>query len=489
MEINDPSDEIAESAPSSRICTEEIASPVATTIIDLNDDCLREICDYLNLAELCIFADVCRRFKQNAQAKFRSLKTKDVTKEVWIDLPDIAKYRMLRNFGGSITSLIGVALKRNNEYLVLMIIRHCGEALKSLTLHNFRINAYLGERLLSLIARLEKFGIIECHCQPSFCEQLPFHSANLRELEFKFEYYSQCSNVFVLGGLPQTFPKLESFSMVDLENRDLKAFLIKNQQLKTINLESANGNEDNFGLIVEHLSTLENLGIVVSKRWNIENHGHLRRMRALKNLVMKSHRSTNVDSILNKMATEKVPIENLELIKCPGNKGLLMAIPKFEKIKVLRLMDVENITLMDVVKLCNRFEHLTELWYRTETPFPMADILTLIRSGKKLQKLHLHKKKWDLAIDTDAYMNIVDIIKMRRNEHNHLELILMGKYNTVSVENGIMSANKNWLSLELKTDWEEIDFGFPSHDDYDFEFNFELDFLTSFASRTRRRRL
>lgn len=488
MEINDPSDGIAESAPATRFCTEEIASPIATTIVDLNDDCLREICDYLNLTELCIFADVCSRFKQNAQAKFRSLKTKDVSKEVWIDMPDIAKYRMLRNFGASITSLIAVALKRNNEYLVLMIIRHCGEALKALTLHSFRINAYLGERLLSLIARLEKFGIIECHCQPSFCERLPFHSSNLRELEFKFEYYSQCSNVFVLGGLPQTFPKLESFSMVDLENRDLKAFLIKNRQLKTINLESANGNEDNFSLIAEHLPTLENLGIVVSKRWNIENHGNLRRMSALKSLVMKSHRSTNVDSILTKMSAEKVPIENLELIKCPGNKGLLMVIPKFEKIKVLRLMDVEYVKVPDVVKLCNRLEDLTELLFRTDTSLPIPDILTLIRSGKKLQKLHLQKKNWDLAIDTDTYMKIVDIIKMRRNAHKHLELVLMGKHNTINVSKGIMFANRNCLSLELKTDWEEIDFGFPVHDDIEFEFNFELDFLTSFA-RTRRRRL
>lgn len=468
-------------------CNEEIAPELS--LLDLNDDCLREICDYLDLTDLCTVADVCERFKQAAQAKFRSLKVKDVKKDVWVDLPDIAKYRLLRNFGPSITSLVAVALKKNNEYLVLMIIRYCGEALKALTLHSFRINAYLGERLLSLIARLEKFGIIECHCQPSFCERLPANSMNLRELEFKFEYYSQYSNVFVLGGLPQTFPKLETFSIVDLENRDLKAFLIKNRQLKTINLESANGNEDHFSLIAEHLPNIENLGMVVAKRWNMDNHSNIRKMSALKSLLLKSHRSADVNGILKKMATANVPIETLELIKCPSNE-LLKLIPGFQKLKVLRLVDVENLKLPDVLKMCKTLDDLTELQYRTDTTCSIPDLLTLIRSVRKLQKLNFQKKNGKLSVDADMFMKIVNIVKTRGNEADSLplEIVFMGKMYSIDVTKEMMKAHKHLLTIEIKA-WEDIDFGFPVHDDFEFEFNFELDFLHSFASRTRRRRL
>lgn len=479
----------SQSQPKRNFNTEH-ASPGSTfNILDLDDDCLREICDYLDLNALCSFADVCSRFKQNAQAKFRSMKMRDITKDAWIELPDITKYRMLRNFGPSITSLVAVALKRNNEYLVLMIIRHCGEALKSLTLQSFRINAYLGERLLSLITRLEKFGIIECHCQPSFCEKLPFNSPNLRELEFKFEYYSQYSNVFVLGGLPHTFPKLETFSMVDLENRDLKAFLIKNRQIKTIHMESANGNEENFLLIAEHLPTLEHVGIVVSKRWNMENHSNLRKMSALKSLLLKSHRSSNVAHILKKMVMENVPIENLELIKCPRNNDLLTVIPKFQKLKVLRLIDVEDITIADIVKMCKELEELTELTYRTGSSCTPPDLLALVRSAKNLRKLHFQSKHWAVQVNADTFIKIVDVIKRRGDDTKPMEIILMGKPHTIDVSKEMMNANKHLLTIEIKKVWEEIDFGFPVQDDIDYEFNFELDFLHSFASRTRRRRL
>lgn len=486
--VNEPNDAMTvDCGHTSSNCNEEITNPI--TILSLNDDCLREICDYLDLPDLCSFSDVCSRFKPNAQAKFRSMKVRDVDKDLWIKLPDVTKYRLLRNFGPSITSLVAVALKRNNEYLVLMIIRYCGEALKALILHSFRINAYLGERLLSLISRLEKFGIVDCHCQPSFCERLPFHSPNLLELQFKFEYYSQYSNVFVLGGLPQTFPKLQKLSIVDMEIKDLRAFLTRNQQVKTINLESVNGNEEFFSLIAEYLSTIENVGIVVSKRWKMENHSNLRRMSALKSLLLKSHRFSNVEDILNKMATERVPIENLELLKCPGNQDLFTQIQRFEKIKTLRLIDIEDIKLMDVVRICQNLDELTELQYRSVGKCSSLDILTLIRSAKKLQKLQFQNNTSKVLVDANVFMKIVDTIRMRRNENNYLQIDLMGEQQTINVTKEMIYANKQTLKIAIENVWQEIDFGFPAKDDFEVEFReFDHDFVHPFMSRNTRRR-
>lgn len=45
-------------------------------ILDL-DDCLQEVFKHLDLRDLCTAADVCRRFRQNAQSYFASPEFKD----------------------------------------------------------------------------------------------------------------------------------------------------------------------------------------------------------------------------------------------------------------------------------------------------------------------------------------------------------------------------------------------------------------------------
>lgn len=464
--------------PSTSESTESDTSEV--TILDLNDDCLREICDYLDLMNLCAFADVCSRFKQNAQAKFRGMDVKDVDKHTWTELPDIAKYRLVRNFGQSITSLAAVALKRNNEYIVLMIIRYCGNALKSLTLQNFRINAYLGERLMSLVSLLDKFGITECHCQPSFCERLPMHSQKLRELEFKFESYSQYSNVFVLGGLPKPFPKLDKFTMVDWEARDLRPFLEKNQQLSSINLESVNGNEDHFQLVAKHLPTVEHMGIVISKSWRLDGHKNLNKLMALKSLRLKCHRpnyDATIRELLAKMAAVNIPIETLELMTCPSNKALFAVIPKFEKLKTLRLFDMTGLQFTELITLCNDLDELTELCVRTDQNDFMPDILRLVRSAKKLQKFHFQQRNGNWTMSADTFDKLVHTMKHRTNGCTQLDIVLMGIFPAVDVGDDVLQANKQFVTIETNKVWEDIDFGFISQSaqqDSDSEFDYDM---------------
>lgn len=51
--------------------------PLTSTIniMDLNDDCLLEIFNYVHLTDLCAVADVCHRFRQNAQSHLAASKT------------------------------------------------------------------------------------------------------------------------------------------------------------------------------------------------------------------------------------------------------------------------------------------------------------------------------------------------------------------------------------------------------------------------------
>lgn len=69
-----------------------------TTILDLNDDCLREVFNIWGLNELAVVADVCARFREIAKPAAGS-KFKKISLNAHSSRTDYAR---LRNFGASI---------------------------------------------------------------------------------------------------------------------------------------------------------------------------------------------------------------------------------------------------------------------------------------------------------------------------------------------------------------------------------------------------
>lgn len=75
----------------------------ATTVLDLNDDCLRETFAILDLNVLSTVADVCTRFREiaveTARSKFNHLIL------YWRSIPSDNYYSKLRNFGAHLKSI------------------------------------------------------------------------------------------------------------------------------------------------------------------------------------------------------------------------------------------------------------------------------------------------------------------------------------------------------------------------------------------------
>lgn len=149
------------------MCGVEIVT-TNTSFSDLNDGCLKEICEYLDLADLCVFTKVCNRFRKNAQTHFASTAYTVITEMEWGKLTARAKCSLLRNFGYMISSLAALSSRDNDDELIEMIIRYCDEAIDTLKLRCFTIDKENGQKMRPILVRLRMLAIIDCDCADSF---------------------------------------------------------------------------------------------------------------------------------------------------------------------------------------------------------------------------------------------------------------------------------------------------------------------------------
>lgn len=187
------------------MCAEKVVNE--TSILNLNNDCLRTICECMDLLNLCAFADVCHRFQDAARAHFGSAKCtifRDVNMIKWDESMKRVQFSFLRNFGPSINSLRVSSSGRNDKFLFDSIVRNCSGTLNALGMRRFNIDRETAQKLLSFILGLKELRMADC-------------------------------TVKDYRGFIQHFPKLESFSVDSLSFVQFKEFLMKNQQLKHIN--------------------------------------------------------------------------------------------------------------------------------------------------------------------------------------------------------------------------------------------------------------
>lgn len=124
-------------------------SPADTSILDLNDDCLREVFGALELLDLCAVAEVCHCFRRVAQetfkaSKYRKLKLHTVLRDCEDPQQRLQRAsRLFFHFGAFIESidangshLYGLH-QINDNRIVDLISRHCSGSLTKLKLDNF----------------------------------------------------------------------------------------------------------------------------------------------------------------------------------------------------------------------------------------------------------------------------------------------------------------------------------------------------------------
>lgn len=163
------------------------SSPAASTtthILDVNDDCLREIFGISELADLSVVADVCFRFRcLSKELCIRSNSGKLELHKVYRkeENPKKSLRRaaiFFRNFGAFVESIDldivdGDCLPaKNNICIIELIVDYCSETINELNFRKFKFNTYddfvqcfnLMSKLTRLkILRLERFRLRRFH--------------------------------------------------------------------------------------------------------------------------------------------------------------------------------------------------------------------------------------------------------------------------------------------------------------------------------------
>lgn len=456
-----------------------------TTLLDLNDDCLREICSYFDLSQLCGFADVCERFRGIAQSHFQSLKLMEITKNEWNELRIRDVFRLMRNFGKSIRSLVEMEHYGKSELLIETIVRYCGDTLHTLTLKYFKIGEETGEKMRPLLLRLHKFGLIDCNCAESFWKMLPTCLSELRELQMKSIVDDNCD-------LIRAYPKLVSFSIGYLSESQFEVFLKKNQQLKSLELDSRCEGDVFFNLITKHLPTIESLNLFVPGRRSAKwNDAEVQNLIALKKLVIRGD-SFFFGDTLRRMAAAHIPLETFALFHNRYHKHLLSAIAQFETIKTLQLVDLQSIKSWHLTDILKQLRGLTELYLQSTSPFwrlwNEIKVLEFIEVAKKLQKLYYFEDRCNWRIDERIYLKIVDIVR-NREDSNHLEIEMVHDCAPNDVPEETRNENNHLVSFETRKPDQIIQFGYGDSDeeideydsdssdtDHDFSYDYDSEF-------------
>lgn len=170
-------------------------------------------------------ADVCARFRYNAQAYFAHSKLKEsnlLEISEWRNQELLLTSKVLRNFGALITSIRA----SSNRY--------CAETVSELRLYDVFVTEKLLILAQPLFRHLQTLEMINCQYIGSPVKMMPTVLPELTKLIFtdlEPHYFKQYGH----GGLYQTFTKLETISFEGVEsvtNDDIEMFLKRNSQLK-----------------------------------------------------------------------------------------------------------------------------------------------------------------------------------------------------------------------------------------------------------------
>lgn len=308
-----------------------------TTIADLNDDCLLELCEYMDLSDLCTFADVCHQFQRIAGLHFGSVKClalRHVDMNALDHLSVRTKCSFLRNFGPLFNSLQIEASGYNDQFWINVIMQYClGDgALAALTLNGCFIDEETGLKLPSLLHNLTTLRMERC----IVADRL---------------------------GFLRNFPKLEEFTDDFLDDDEFGEFLMMNPQMKRIG--GACG-YFRFVQIVDHLPLIEHLCTFV-----FSHHEFLTKITSLKKIKVLTLLPSVTECSLSKLKEicknlcelQELSLKSRTISNMDGLKEIIRIAPNLQIIRMpemtLSMNADEFRQIVDIIKRRDEGNRLT----------------------------------------------------------------------------------------------------------------------------------
>lgn len=453
----------------------------ATTIHDLNDDCLLALFEYLGLQDLCAVADVCSRFRAIARASFAHSKPKtlDLPDDIGCRFPSVHNKillrtsRVLRNFGPFITDIFDFAKYCRSsppDYLndemcsecerefFDLLIRYCSGTLTHLSLRRTLLPNEVVLKMRPLFRGIHKLGL--------FNRELPALSASwfpeLRELELGNIIPNQS---FQYDCLHETFPKLERISFHSLHgfmNYDIEKILQCNPKLKEIELDKCkNLGTNTLWAIAEYAKKVEKLNLNFHFQKPNPNAKYFSGLHKLSSLALcLLFEPDYVTSVICEIAEAGIPLKYLRLgglwmeKNSSTQQAFIDGMSKLTKLETLVLVKSQGLNATDINSICEHLKDLRELQLESFVALTADDLLMLVGNAEKLEQVLLvdtfpiydHGRKCNIIIDFDGktFQKIVNIVK-KRSKRTRLNIYLNTDCYNVAIPDELAKANKDFV--------------------------------------------
>lgn len=453
----------------------------ATTILDLNDDCLFEVYTYLNLLELASVADVCSRLRSSAQMYFGRSKLKNFIfpGDIQHILPQHEQFNgiqlilkvshVLRNFGAFIVNFSETdnsslyyrwdaeLQSRCRSKIVELVAKYCVESLIGLSLSNFALKNEDQIRMRPVFGRLQKIELYYCHCTAQFLEMLPKWGPQIQEMVFE--------GIDVrFSGLRQRFPKLTKISLlsVNFHHDDIKEFLKNNPQLKEFHFTYRTGPDTRiFQYIGQYATEIETLQICLNPRFEAIqpfplNDIHFDQLRHLKSITLFARnlkgKSNHLVPAICDIGAAQIPLKMLFLAS--GKLSELYAnrfVDGISKVKTLETLDLElgGLNGQHIIRICTHLSHLSKLGLRITEELTAQNILDIVRIAGNLRWLDVSGQVTNgnkTSIEVDFFLKLAQIVENRAKK-THLQITLDQSGYSVNIPRELAKAHNESLSI------------------------------------------
>lgn len=290
------------------------------------------------------------------------------------------------------------------------------------------------------------------------------------------DIFSDCKNLkqwhqqilygFDARRLNFNFPKLETiiFSKVDnIDNETLTPFLMKNPQLKRIDLTRCAINPTILMLLAKHVPNLEAFAFnfrrqLINQNDMLENLKYLLEMQHLWAINLDCCGIPVAGTIL-KIGEKKIPLERVGLFCCPWQNMFIKSFASLKDLKSLTLANIEGLTDDYLGNLSESLSQLVDLTLKYNKRVTINGVIKLVNGAKRLTDINLCLEK--LSMNGEQYNLLLEAVK-GRPETCKLTVNFFGLDHSIRVSRDLL--NRNVDILEIYSE------------DYDINRNTDFDF-------------
>lgn len=420
-------------------------APSSNILNVLNDDCLQEIFRNLSLFDLCSVANVCKKFKQNAEEIFT---LKFSNSMVTLDELHVAEH-ILRSFGTKIKSLSLNAPHKNA--LLLMLITYCSGS--KCQLERLDISGYEHSDLKLWFKMLppifQRLKYLKCYANDKILKIC----RDLHHLEINGSIYFW-SNRTLQSSTLNTFGRLENLSI------PLHCSHIINEMKPKSSLKILKLNRLDSKTINRICWKFPNLEEIICETF-IDDRSQkkpfvsaLARLKKLNKIAWNTYRHNDVNESIGYFSEANVLIEWLVLHSYdPSSNGMkLNIIGILPALKVLEIVGMRQFDLSDLTGCLPQLKELrfVRSSYTGREQLQNTSIIEIVKYAEQMTFLIIDNAVNGFIIDDDFYDKLLMIIKQRKLM-DKLTIEFRTSYRNIKmiVSHGKILQNSDLLDIQI----------------------------------------